>query len=304
MTGYVRSVGSGLNTMIEKFLNYMKYERMLSGNTIKSYKVDLYQFKEFISDNYNISILKVDAKQIKAFLGYLYVLKESKTTSARKLAALKSFYKYLIREGIVEDSPAYYISSPKQEKKLPNYLTVSEAGVILDGITGDTFKISRDAAILEIIYSSGLRVSECRNLDIADLDFQIRLIKVMGKGNKERYVPFGEHAGSAIKIYLNKRKFSKIIDTNALFLNRTGKRLSTRSIFNIVRFYATAAGVFKKVGPHTLRHSFATHILNGGANLRTVQELLGHSSLSTTQIYTHISINRLKSVYNKTHPHK
>jgi len=295
-----------VNKHIDKFSEYLRYERNFSEYTVKSYMTDLQQFSEFIDTNFNISAVQANAEHIKAYLGYIYLLKEKKSSAARKLAALRSFFKFLIREGMLEDSPADYISSPKKEAHLPNYLTEDEAAAILDAIEEKDFGGARDSAILELIYSSGLRVSECASLNVDDIDFKTRMLKVLGKGKKERYVPIGNHALNAIKVYLGFRNMLSTLSSqeNALFLNKSGRRLSVRSIFNIARKYSRNVGIYKNVGPHTLRHSFATHILNGGADLRVVQELLGHSSLSTTQIYTHVSTKRLKEVYNNAHPHR
>jgi integrase/recombinase XerC len=240
---------------------------------------------------------------------YLAALREheySRATVARKLATLRSFYKYLCRIGELEENPVAAIRTPKQERRLPKFLDPTEIQALLDAPKGDDLLTLRDRAILETLYSTGMRVSELCRLDMDDVDFLGEVVRVRGKGRRERLSPIGSYAIAAIKAYLDARKLHSHVaafDAKPVFLNRHGQRLNQRSVRRKLAKYLAEAGLDPNVSPHTLRHSFATHMLNRGADLRAVQELLGHRSLSTTQIYTHVTMRRMKDVYDRTHPH-
>jgi integrase/recombinase XerC len=221
----------------------------------------------------------------------------------RKLASIRSFYRFLVREGLLESNPLEGIATPKAEKRLPKFFSVDDIFRLMDAATGDKSAIARDKAILELLYSSGLRVSELESLNLNELDLSEGMVKVMGKGRKERMIPVGNKALEAVREYLKYRdSFGRVRDEKALFLNCRGGRLTSRSVARIVDKYLRRAGVAGHGSPHTLRHSFATHLLDAGADLRGIQELLGHASLSTTQKYTHITTDKLMEVYDKAHP--
>jgi len=280
---------------IEKFMRYLEIEKNYSAHTILNYKLDLGDFRKFLGET---GIEKVDYLTLRK---YLAVLKEKNLTNRtvnRHLSSLRSFFKFLTREGLLKTNPILSLSSPKQEKHLPQFLTEDEVTKLIEAALPKDERGLRDRAILETFYSTGIRISELVGLNNEDVDFIGGIAKVMGKGKKERIVPIGERAIAAIRDYLGKRKKQQ----DALFLNKSGKRITTRGVRNIVEKYIRIAGIKQGVSPHTLRHSFATHLLNRGADLRSVQELLGHANLSTTQIYTHLTTDRLKAVYDKAHP--
>jgi integrase/recombinase XerC len=285
-----------MNKYIEQFSNSLKAEKDVSPHTLQAYITDLNEFFSFINKNPE----EIDNLDIRSFLASLYHRKLKKSSIARKLASIRSFFKYLHREGYVKKNPAKLVSSPKTQRDLPRFLTVDEAFTLMEAPKGDTFQATRDKAILELLYSSGLRVSELSMLDINDLDIKESLIRVKGKGKKERILPIGTKAMEAMKNYLPERILLKK-KSSALFLNRRGERLTQRSIRRIVLKYGRMI-VLKDLSPHVLRHTFATHLLHGGADLRSIQEFLGHSSLSTTQRYTHVDVSHLIEVYDKAHP--
>jgi integrase/recombinase XerC len=249
----------------------------------------------------------VDVLTIRLYLGYLYK-KNAKTTIGRKLSAIRSFFRYLVRSGIITDNPAEQVSSPKQEKHIPTYLTVDDMFRFLDSIVPNSLLGLRNRALFETLYSTGIRVSELAGLNERDVDDTAGVIRVMGKGSKQRIVPIGEkalHAISAYRLALGQRsRLEPAVSGRPLFLNKNGTRLSTRSIARIIDKLARECGLAVPISPHGVRHSFATHMLDAGADLRVVQELLGHKSLSTTQKYTHVSIDRLMETYDKAHPRK
>lgn len=284
---------------INNFLDYLSSEKNFSQHTIRAYQIDLSQFLEFLIDRKNHQdILTVKRDDIRDFIGYLLKYGYDKRSVARKLSSLKSFFKYLIRKKILSTNPAKAIKTPKITKTLPGFLTQYQIQKVLAFQGTDEITL-RNKAIIEVLYGAGLRASELVNLNIADIDFYSEVILVKGKGNKQRIVPLGSYAQQAIKEYLAARKDKA---NPALFLNQQGKRLSTRSIQKIVNQLISRVSEVSHTNPHTLRHSFATHLLERGADLRAVQELLGHSSLSATQIYTHLSIEHLKKIYQKAHP--
>jgi integrase/recombinase XerC len=286
-----------LKKLIGPFLDYLKSERGVSPHTLKAYTEDLHDFHTFLNKNPK----DIDNLDIRSFLASLHHKKLKKTSISRKLATVRSFFKYLHREGHVPKNPARLVSTPKIPKPLPRFLTVDEAFCLMEKPEGDAFRPARDKAILELLYSSGLRVSELTSLDISDLDIKESLVRVKGKGMKERIIPIGSKAMEAIQNYLTER-ISLKKKSPALFLNNRGGRLTQRSVRRIVLYYSRMVNLKSDLGPHTLRHTFATHLLHEGADLRSIQELLGHSSLSTTQKYTHVDIRHLMEVYDKAHP--
>ena len=297
-----------IDRYIDKFINYLKIEKNMSRHTVLNYSVDLEAFAEFLGD-----AAEIDAIDYLTLRRYLAALKEkdySKQTVARKLATLRSFFKFLFREGHVRSNPITGLSTPKLDKKLPVFLDEKEVAKLLEAPDGKDVSGLRDRAILETLYSSGLRVSELVNLSADDVDFIGGVLKVLGKGRKERLVPIGEKALGAIRAYARKRALAQprrrqrapARDHDAVFLNRSGGRLTDRGVRRILEKYIRITSLREDISPHTLRHSFATHLLNRGADLRSVQELLGHANLSTTQIYTHVTTERLKVVYDKAHP--
>lgn len=284
---------------VEKFINYLKVEKNSSGHTITNYSIDLAAFGAFLGDK---DIAGVDHLALRRFLADMRAKNYSKRTVARKLASLRTFFKFLFREGLIKTNPATAVITPKLDKPLPNVLDVDKVSRLLESPDEKTLSGLRDRAMLETLYSTGARVSELVGLDADDVDFISGVVKLFGKGSKERIVPIGEPALKAIKRYLDNRIGVRIKERNAIFLNKNGGRLTDRSVRRILDKYIRASSITMKVSPHSLRHSFATHLLDRGADLRSVQELLGHMNLSTTQIYTHVSTERLKAVYDKAHP--
>jgi len=283
---------------IDKFINYLKVEKNASAHTIKNYKLDLDAFSRFLADK---DISGVDHLALRRFLAELRAKNYAKRTIARKLASLRSLFKFLYREGYIKSNPVTAISSPKLDKKLPKFLDVNMVTKLIMKPDVKTEAGLRDRAMLETLYSTGMRVSELVGLDSTDIDFISGVVKVFGKGSKERLVPIGEEALNAIRKYDGKKSKSARAK-DAVFLNNRGGRLTDRSVRRMMDKYVTACAIEEKLSPHSLRHSFATHLLDRGADLRSVQELLGHMNLSTTQIYTHVTMDRLKTVYDKAHP--
>jgi len=288
-----------MDRYIDKFMTYLKIEKNYSNNTLVNYSADLKDFSIFISDK---DIQKIDYLDLRRYLAALRSKEHSRKTIARKLACLRSFFKFLYKEGYIKSNPAIGFSTPKIEKRLPIFLDVTEMTKLLEAPPSDSIAGLRDKAILETLYSTGIRVSELIGLNVDDIDFISGVIKVVGKGKKERICPIGDKAIRAIRTYLEKRGLSGIKGKTPVFLNKAGRRLSDRGVRRIVDKYIHIASLREDISPHTLRHSFATHLLDRGADLRSVQELLGHMNLATTQIYTHVTTQRLKSVYDKTHP--
>jgi integrase/recombinase XerC len=315
---------------IDRFVAYLRYERNASPNTIREYRRDITQFMQFLTPpgEKTMPLAHVDHRVIREFVGWSYDQKLEKSSVARKLAALRTFFKFCVREGVVKQNPARLISTPKLPRRVPRVLTAEEMNGFLDNILSgspaaakhkrsasprekqDDVKImlKRDRAILELLYASGLRVSELAGLNLGDIDRAGQMLRVLGKGRKERIVPFGSSAQTALEAYwpvrdelLNRPGVNSKIE--AVFLNYFSSRLSTRSVHAIVKKYSRLANVNWDLHPHSLRHAFATHLLADGADLRAIQELLGHVSLSTTQRYTQASIQQLMNVYDKAHPH-
>ncbi len=308
---------SSLKNLIRSFIESLSYEKGYSTNTCRAYLHDLKEFTIFIHERRileeknkqnieNLRVDQVDRLLIRGYLGFLHK-KNKKSTIARKLSAVRSFFKYLIKHGVILDNPLDLILTPKQKKMVPTYLPVDDIFRLIDSVKTDTLLGLRNRAILETLYSSGIRVSELAGMNIFEVDFSKCVIRVLGKGNKERIVPIGNKALDSIQAY-RKRLQVELgvgVDENIpLFLNNKKGRLTTRSIARIIEKTAKQCGILIPVSPHALRHTFATHMLDAGADLRVVQELLGHKSLSTTQKYTHVSIDRLMETYDKTHPRR
>jgi integrase/recombinase XerC len=330
--------------LVTEFLNYLRFERHFSPHTGKCYAADLYQFSQFLLGGpdaaANVSLpprttthyspggggtalavappvtatqvevlreklLKADANHIRSFLTFLHEREYSKATAARKLATLRSFYKFCLRRAYITSNPVAAIRTPKQEKRLPRFLEVSEVQRLLSTPDDGSLLGGRDRAMLETLYSTGVRVSELVALNVSDVDLVGESIRVRGKGRKERIAPIGPTAVATIKRYVEMRAAdprNPTFDAEPLFVNKHGKRLSTRSVRRKLDKYLLMCGLDPTISPHTLRHTFATHMLNNGADLRSVQELLGHQSISTTQVYTHLTTAQIKREYDQAHP--
>ena len=328
---------------IEKYLEYLRSVRNASPHTLLNYGKDLEQFVTFLTppEMATPRLTKIDHQMIREFMGQLHELGLEKSSIARKLAALRSFFKYCVREGLLKDNPARLVPTPKLPKRIPVVLSAEEMSGFLDQLAGqrhaeagrrgrksrrragtstpemgiikmeDSLLLKRDRALLELLYAAGLRVSELTGLNLADIEQKEQMLRVRGKGNKERIVPYGAKAAEALKSYWPVR--DKLLYENisirqkthpeAVFLNYTGRRLTQRSVGRILKKYSRLVNINWDLHPHSLRHAFATHLLADGADLRTIQELLGHQSLSTTQKYTHASIRQLMEIYDKAHPH-
>jgi integrase/recombinase XerC len=287
---------------LEGFLAFLSVRRNVSPHTLRAYRQDILQFFAFLQGLDRSHLNEVDHRMLRAFLSRLQERGLRKATAARKLASLRSFFSYLHREKGLPSDPTRALIPPKQEKRLPVFLTQEEAYDLMAAPQGEEGAALRDRAILETFYSSGIRVSELASLNREEVSLTEGWLRVLGKGRKERMVPLGSHAMTAIGRYLESSGKDNPPPTGALFRNHRGGRLTTRGLYNIIRKYAGPQTPSKTVSPHSLRHSFATHLLDGGADLRAVQEMLGHASLSTTQKYTHVSVDRLMEVYDKAHP--
>ncbi|MCS7215809.1 MAG: tyrosine recombinase XerC [Thermodesulfovibrio sp.] len=288
---------------ITNFLNYIRIQKGDSPHTFRAYKRDLEEFFEFAK----VEPEKVEPVVIRGFISEQILKGKSKTTVARKISTLRSFFSYLYSEGFIKINPARVVSSVKIKRNIPRFLTIDDAFKLVEAPSEDKFIAQRDRAILELFYSCGIRVSELCEANLEDLDLREGLIKVKGKGKKERFVPVGQKAKEALKKYLAIRQLIRIkkkpsLDDTPLFINNRGQRISDRQVRRIVEKYAKIIGIFEKITPHTIRHTFASHLLMEGADLRVIQELLGHASLSTTQIYTHVDLKHLLDVYDKAHP--
>ncbi len=301
-----------MDELIERYMRYLQYERNASPHTLRNYRSDLVQFRDFLAGGKGkvaVDLASIDALRIRGFLAFLLEKEKKKTSIARKLSAVRAFFKFLSRERVLAESPASAVSTPKLVRALPRILTEEEMNNFLDRMSQAAREgqpmLTRDRAILELLYASGLRVSELVGLDLRHVNFGEGMVLVRGKGRKERIVPFGSKAREAITQYLAVRE--KILGETrtgsaALFLNARGRRLTTRSVDRLVKKYVQRFGPNVKISPHSLRHAFASHLLAEGADLRAIQEMLGHESLATTQKYTQVSIKQLMEVYDKTHP--
>lgn len=292
---------------VNEFKNYLKLERSLSNNSIDAYLLDIRKLTSFISENYStsLSIGNINVSIIESFIKYLFKSESSTYSQARIVSGLKSFFNYLLLEEKIDINPMELIDAPKLVRKLPETLSIQEIEIIINAVDLDSKEGMRNKAILETLYSCGLRVSELVNLKVQNLFLDIGFIKVLGKGMKERLVPIGTKAAECISIYMKEYRTNLNISEGFegyLFINRRGKNLTRNMIFIIVKDLVKKAGLNKNISPHTFRHSFATHLIEGGADLRAVQEMLGHESITTTEIYTHLNKNYLKEVVNKFHP--
>ncbi len=288
-----------MDRYIEKFLTFLRVEKNASVHTITNYLIDLKNFKNFLAEKNLEQITYIDIRK------FLISLKESnfsKRSMARKMAALRSFFRFLNREGYLKHNPISGVYTPKLDKRLPLFMNLNEVTRLLESPDSKDLQGVRDRAILETLYSTGARVSELCSLDLDNIDFIGGVIKVYGKGKKERLVPIGDRALKAIRVYLERRGPIVKMDKRAAFLNKAGRRITDRAVRRIVEKYIRKVSLNERISPHTLRHSFATHLLDRGADLRSVQELLGHMNLSTTQIYAHVTTERIKSIYDKAHP--
>jgi len=305
----VTSQAAEKENLIHRFIEYLTTEKNASPHTCRNYLRDLEQFEGFLkssgtalSPGGEAVIERVDRLAIRKYLSFLH-RRNKKSSIARKLSTLRSFFKFLVREQTLSANPAKPVSTPKVEKLLPTVLTVDEAFRLVESPSREDKSIEaelRDGAILELLYSSGIRVSELVGLNLNRLDLDLEIVKVLGKGRKERIVPVGAKAIEALKSYLTVRQDGE--GEAPLFVNLRGGRLTDRSVARLVKKYARNSGIFRKISPHSLRHTFATHLLDAGADLREIQEMLGHVSLSTTQRYTHLSLGKLMEVYDKAHP--
>ena len=292
------------DTSIENFRNYLKLERGLSINSIKSYEYDIVQFKNFIVENkIDESPKKCSKSTVKRYL-YKNLSNKKTRSQARSISALKGFFNYLLFEGKINSSPLNDIESPKIENKLPEVLTEDEIKRLISSVKIDSEFGQRNKAIIEVLYGTGIRVSELTELKMSNIFFNENIVKVTGKGNRERFVPLGKIASIEIKKYLNDREKLKVDSkfSDILFLNRYGRQLTRSMIFKVINDSSKNAGIDKKISPHTLRHSYATHLLKNGADLRTIQLILGHESITTTEIYTHLDTFHLEEVLKKYHP--
>jgi len=288
-----------MQVLIDRFDRHLAVERNVSPHTRSAYRRDLAEFALFLQESGNLAITDVDKLVLRRYLALLHK-KNRKSTIGRKLAALRTFFRFLVREGVLDANPGELVATPRQEKYLPTTLTVDETFALIDGVRGADRLSLRDRAILELLYSSGLRISELTGLDAGGIDFGQELVRVVGKGSKERIVPIGAPALAALRAYLDERGLPG--DQEPLFVNHRGGRLTPRSVQRHLKVHLLKAGVLRDATPHALRHSFATHLLDGGADLRAIQELLGHASLSTTQKYTQVSVEQLSRVYDSAHP--
>jgi len=301
-----------MKDLLASFRTFLEVQRNLSEHTRKAYLADIAEYNEFLQSRENISAQKTipDAQMetIRAYMAFLYGRKLKKVSINRKVSSLRAFYKFLLREGVMKHNPAQGVQTPKMEKYMPTFLSVDEAFDLLNAYKDNSSASGlRNRAMLELFYSSGLRLAELAGLDTEDVHFDAALVKVRGKGKKERIVPVGAQALAAVRKYLSatedlRKEHSADLFKGALFLNERGKRITTRSIARMVDAATVKSGIGRKISPHALRHSFATHLLAAGADLRSIQEMLGHESLSTTQKYTAVNINRLMEVYDKAHP--
>lgn len=293
-----------MKTLVDEFIHYLAVERGLAENTMDSYHRDLTNYLDFLNKEKITAIQKTTKTHVMAYLLYLQKGGRATATISRHLAALKSFYHFLLRERRIDKDPTANLESPKLEKKLPRVLSVDEVEQLLkQPQVADPAGI-RDKAMLELLYATGIRVTELITLNIDHVNLEVGYIRCFGKGSKERIVPLGSVARKSVGEYLQRGrvKLIKVKAEQALFVNHHGRRLTRQGFWKIIKKYARVAGIAKEITPHTLRHSFATHLLENGADLRSVQEMLGHADITTTQIYTHLTKGRLREVYAKTHP--
>ena len=297
-------IGGSMEKLIQRFIEYLEYEKGYSKKTIISYEKDLELFNTYLKENKITSINNIDYNTIRKYLGNLHEKKYEASSISRKISTLRTFFKYNLKEKNIKNNPMTLISNPKKEKKLPKYLNYEEMEKLLNSIETDNKEGLQEKLIIELLYSTGIRVSELVNIKIKDIKIKENQINILGKGNKERIVLFGEQAKEMLKLYLNayKEYFQGNILNNYLLINKKGKQLTTNKIELIVKDVLKKSALKINISPHTLRHTFATHMLDSGADLKSVQELLGHENLKTTAIYTHVSNERLKNVFIHSHP--
>jgi integrase/recombinase XerD len=293
-----------LKEFIGEFIDYLSVERGLARNTLSAYRRDLDKYIGYLSQK---GIKTADGVKRENVSGFMFDLKKhdmSATTICRNLAAVKMFHRFLVRENLAGDDPTTLVDTPKLWKRVPAVLTLAEIESMIQAASGKKIQQIRDQAILEIFYASGMRVSELADLKTTSIDYDVGFVRAVGKGSKERIIPLGKRAREALQKYLlsARPKFLKERASDVLFLSRSGTRISRQSLWALIKYYARRANIKKTIKPHTLRHTFATHLLEHGADLRSVQEMLGHSDISTTQIYTHVDKERLKSVHKQFHP--
>ena len=301
-----------LEEYLQQFLQHLRYERNLSAHTLRNYSSDLGQFRDHlfkIDRRTDVPVSEIDHLTIREWMSHLHADNRKKTSIARKLASLRTFFQFLVREGVLENNPAKLVATPRIERKLPNHLSMEDAVRFIETPDLNTDLGKRDRAILEFLYATGMRVGELVGLNLKDIDFREKLVRVTGKRKKQRILPFGEPSLQALMFYLNETRAAFLQncppaerDEQAVFLNYQGTRITTRSVGRMVDKYIKLCADIHDISPHSLRHSFATHLLDSGADLRDIQELLGHARLSTTQIYTHISMEKLIEVYDRSHP--
>lgn len=293
-----------MEQQIEEYLAYLSVERGLAQNTLDAYGRDLKAYARFLQQHSVTSFCNTEKEAVRAYLEHLHNLGRASSTISRNLAAIKSFYQFLVEEDVLEDDPTVHLDSPKVAKRLPRVLNLSEVEALLNQPSLEDAHSIRDKAMLEVIYATGIRVSELVSLNLLDINLEAGYLRCLGKGSKERIVPLGSVAIKYLDLYLQmaRTEIVKRSGETALFVNHHGRRLTRQGFWKIIKRYAKEANIDENITPHTLRHSFATHLLENGADLRSVQEMLGHADISTTQIYTHITRNRLQEVYRKSHP--
>lgn len=293
-----------MDKLIERFIHYLAVERGLAHNTLESYQRDLVQYVGFLEKNEIHDLNQTRRANLIAYLADMQRKGRATSTISRNLASMRAFYGFLLRDGMIDQDPTTNLESPKIEKRLPKVLSVQEVEALLEGPDYGTVAGIRDKAMLELLYATGIRVSELVSLNCSDVNLNMGFLKCYGKGSKERIIPLGSVALKSVSDYVMRSRNKLLRDQSeeSLFLNHHGQRLSRQGFWKIIKKYATSAAIDKEITPHTLRHSFATHLLENGADLRAVQEMLGHADISTTQIYTHLTKSRLKEVYAKAHP--
>lgn len=293
-----------MELLIDHFMHFLSVEKGLAANTLESYQRDLFAYTDYLKSQ---DVTEIGASTRSHIISYLVILQKkgrATATLSRNLASIRAFYQFLVRDRHLDHDPSVHLETPKIEKRLPKVMSLEEVEALLEEPQQSQPSGLRDKAMLELLYATGIRVSELVNLNLGDSNLEMGFLKCMGKGSKERMIPLGKMAISVIRLYMEsaRPRLVKAGGESALFLNHLGKRMTRQGFWKIIKKYASQAGITADITPHTLRHSFATHLLENGADLRSVQEMLGHADISTTQIYTHVTRTRIKEVYSKTHP--